>query len=39
MNLKLNHKASIIFHNLQNYDSHLIIPMDKKKNMSFTINI
>ena len=39
MNLKLNHKASIIFHNLKNYDSHLIITNGLEKNMSFTINI
>ena len=39
MNLKLNHKASIIFHNLKNYDSYLIIPNGLEKNMSFTINI
>ena len=38
MNLKLNHKASIKFHNLKNYDS-LIIPNGLEKNMSFTINI
>ena len=25
INVKLNHKIPIIFHNLQNYDSHLII--------------
>ena len=25
INLKLNHKISLVFHNLKNYDSHLIM--------------
>ena len=26
INVKLNHKTPIAFHNLKNYDSHLIMP-------------
>ena len=50
VNLKLNHKILVVFHNLKNYDSHHvqelgkfnlkinIIPSGLEKYMSFTIN-
>ena len=43
INLRLNHKISIKFHNLQNYDFHIIvqlyvIPTGLQKEMRFTVN-
>ena len=50
INLRLNHKISVVFHNIKNYDSHFImqelgkfslksaIPSELKKYTSFTIN-
>ena len=35
-NLKLNHKIPILFHNLNNYDSHLI--MEELGKFSFKLN-
>ena len=37
INLKLNHKIPFIFHNLKNYDSHLIMQQLDKFNL--TINV
>ena len=37
INLKLNHKIPIVYHNLKNYDSHLIMPEPGKFN--FKINV
>ena len=33
VNLKLNHKFSVVFHNLKNYDSHLIMQEPGKFNL------
>ena len=42
INLKLNQKIPIVFHNLKNYDSHItmlsVIPNGLEKYMSFTFN-
>ena len=37
INVKLNHKIPIVFHNLKNYDSNLI--MQELGKFSFKINI
>ena len=37
INLKLNHKISIVFHNLKNYDSHLT--MQELGKFSLKINV
>ena len=37
INVKLNHKISIVFHNLKNYDSHLI--MQELGKFNFKINV
>ena len=37
INLKLNHKIPIVFHNLKNYDSHLI--MQELGKFNFKINV
>ena len=37
INIKLNHKIPIVFHNLKNYDSNLI--MQELGKFSFKINI
>ena len=37
MNLKLNHKILVVFHNLKNYDSHLI--MQELGKLSLKINV
>ena len=37
INIKLKHKIPIIFHNLKNYDSHLI--MQKLGKFNFKINV
>ena len=37
MNLKLNHKILVVFHNLKNYDSHLI--MQELGKLSIKMNI
>ena len=36
-NLKLNPKVSIVFHNLKNYDSHLIMPELDKFNVEVNV--
>ena len=36
-NLKLNHKVPIAFHNLKNYDSHLIIKELGKFNLKISV--
>ena len=33
MNVKLNHKVLVVFHNLQNYDSHIIMKVLGKFNL------
>ena len=46
INIKLNHKIPLVFHNLKNYDSHLILqdlkinvkPNGFEKYMCFNIN-
>ena len=37
MNLKLNHKVSIIFHYIKNYDSHLIMQELGKFNLKIKV--
>ena len=37
INLKLNHKISIVFHNLKNYDSHLIMQELGKFNLKISV--
>ena len=37
INLKLNHKIPIIFHNLKNYDSHLIMQKLGKFNLKISV--
>ena len=37
MKIKLNHNTPIVFHNLKNYDSHLII--HKLGKFNFKINV
>ena len=37
INVKLNHKSPIVFHNLKNYDSHLI--MQELGNFNLKINV
>ena len=37
INLKLNHKISIVFHNLKNYDSHLIMQELGKFNLKKSV--
>ena len=37
INVKLNHKIPVVFHNLKNYDSHLI--MQELGKFSFKINV
>ena len=37
INLKLNHKIPIVFHNLKNYDSHLIMQELGKFNLQIII--
>ena len=37
INLKLNHKIPIVFHNLKNYDSHLIIEELDKFNLKISV--
>ena len=37
INIKLNHKIPVVFHNLKNYDSHLI--MQELGKFNFEINI
>ena len=36
-NVKLNHKIPVVFHNLKNYDSHLIMQELGKLNLEITI--
>ena len=36
MNVKLNHKIPVVFHNLKNYDSHLIMQELGKFNLKIT---
>ena len=36
-NLKLNHKIPIVFHNLKNYDSHLIMQELRKFNLKVSV--
>ena len=36
-NLKLNHKIPIVFHNLKNYDSHLIMKKLGKFNLKISV--
>ena len=37
INVKLNHKTSVVFHNLRNYDSHLI--MQELGKFSLKLNV
>ena len=37
INVKLNHKISVIFHNLKNYDSHLIMQELGKFNLKINV--
>ena len=37
INLKLNHKIPVIFHNLKNYDSHLIMQELGKLNLQINV--
>ena len=37
VNIKLNHKISVVFHNLKNYDSHLIMQELGKFNLKINI--
>ena len=37
INLKLNHKIPIVFHNLKNYDSHLIMQELGKFNLKVSV--
>ena len=37
INLKLNQKISIVFHNLKNYDSHLIMHKLGKTNLKISV--
>ena len=37
INLKLNHKIAIVFHNLKNYDSHLIMQDLGKFNLKISV--
>ena len=37
INVKLNHKIPILFHNLKNYDSHLMV--QELDNFNFKINV
>ena len=37
INLKLNHKIPIVFHNLKNYDSHLIMQELDKFNLKLNV--
>ena len=37
INLKLNHKIPVVFHNLKNYDSHLIMQELGKFNLKINV--
>ena len=37
INVKLNHKIPVVFHNLQNYDSHLIMQELGKINLKMSV--
>ena len=37
INFRLNHKYLIVFHNLKNYDSHLIMPKIGKFNLKISV--
>ena len=37
INVKLNHKFSIVFHNLKNHDSHLVMEELGKLNFKFNV--
>ena len=37
MNVKLNHKVLVVFHNLQNYDSHIIMKVLGKFNLKLNV--
>ena len=39
INLKSNHKILVVFHNLKNYDFHLIMQERRKSNLKIKINI
>ena len=37
INIKLNHKVPVVFHNLKNYDSHLIMQELRKFNLKINV--